>query len=205
MTAIEAEPTGGDLGDLLQTVHSLPSPAEPLPTWEPLGDIRRRMADAEVLAADDRDVLNRLVDELDRDLGGVRYVLPAGPIHGDAHLGNLIPTAAGPVLCDFDSSATGPREIDLVPTAVGQRRFRRPRGIQDDLVSAYGFDVTGWSGWPVLRRLRELKLVTSALPVLASQPVIAERWRQRMRSLDDGDDRVWTPYSRNPGRPSPVT
>ena len=191
----DAPPTGRDLGWLLLTVHSLPPPADPLPAWEPLGDIRRRLADAEALADDDRDVLQHLVDELDDDLPHVRYALPPGPIHGDAHLGNLIPTAAGVLLCDFDSACTGPREVDLVPTAVGQLRLRRPAQVKHDLVEAYGFDVTTWSGWPVLRRLRELKLVTSALPMLASQPAIAARWRQRMRSLRDGDDRSWQPYA----------
>ena len=188
-------PTGRDLGRLLRIVHSLPPPADPLPAWEPLEDVRRRLADAEALPDDDRSVLHRLVDELDGDLPSVRYALPPGPIHGDAHLGNLIPTAAGAVLCDFDSAATGPREVDLVPTAVGVLRFQRPAQVQDDLAAAYGFDVTRWSGWPVLRRLRELKLVTSALPLLASQPAMAARWRQRMRSLSDGDERSWQPYS----------
>ena len=70
-----------------------------------------------------------------------------------------------------------------------------PAQVQDDLADSYGFDVTGWSGWPILRRHRELKLVTSALPMLASQPAIAARWGPRMRSLRDGDDRSWSPYS----------
>lgn len=191
----ELEPTGWDLGVLLRTVHSLPAPEDPLPRWDPLADIRRRLSDAEDLADSDREVLHRLVDELARDLATVRYALPPGPIHGDAHLGNLIPTARGVVLCDFDSCAMGPREVDLVPTAVGQLRFRRSPRTQQELVDAYGTDVTSWSGWPVLRRLRELKLVTSALPILASQPEIADRWRERMRSLRDGDERRWTPYS----------
>ena len=195
-TPTDAAPTGRDLGQLIRTVHSLPPPADPLPAWKPLEDIRRRLTDAEALPDKDRAVLNRLIDELDRDLPHVRYALPPGPIHGDAHLGNLIPTATDSVLlCDFDSAATGPREVDLVPTAVGRLRFRHPPQIQEDLVDAYGFDVTSWSGWPVLRRLRELKLATSTLPLLASQPAIAARWRQRMTSIRDGDERSWQPHS----------
>jgi len=142
-----------------------------------------------------RGVLQRLIDDLDRDLPHVQYALPAGPIHGDAHLGNLIPTATGAVLCDFDSAATGPREIDLVATAVGRLRFNRPAQIRNELVDTYGFDVTTWSGWPTLRRLRELKLVTSALPLLASQPAITARWRTRMQSLRNSDDHPWQPYT----------
>lgn len=187
------EPSGRDLGRLLRQVHSLPAPVDPLPPWEPLADIRRRLGDAESLPAVDRDLIHQLIDDLARELPTLRYALPAGPIHGDAHLGNLIGTAGGAVLCDFDSACLGPREIDLVPTPVGRIRFQRPAGISRDLVEAYGHDVETWSGWPTLRRLRELKLVTSVLPILASQPTIASRWRQRMSSLRDVDA-IWPAY-----------
>ena len=39
-------------------------------------------------------------------------------ICGDAHLGNMIATPTGPVLCDLDTACIGPREWDLVPLAV---------------------------------------------------------------------------------------
>ena len=46
-----------------------------------------------------------------------RLELPAGlvlqPIHGDAHLGNVIQTAAGPAWIDLEDVCIGPREWDL--------------------------------------------------------------------------------------------
>jgi hypothetical protein len=47
----------------------------------------------------------------------------------------------------------------------------------------------------VLRRLRELQLVTSVLPVLDANPALRPQWRLRLDSLRDGDDGVrWSPY-----------
>jgi hypothetical protein len=63
------------------------------------------------------------------------------------------------------------------------------------LAESYGFDVIGWEGFPVLRRLRELKLVTSVLPILRSNPSIRSQWRHRMHSFKTGDTTVrWEPY-----------
>jgi len=71
-TPTTTTPTGADLGRLLRTVHELPPPAAPLPPWQPLADIRRRLTDAEALTDDDRGVLQHLIDDLDRDLPHVR-------------------------------------------------------------------------------------------------------------------------------------
>ncbi|WP_073480239.1 phosphotransferase enzyme family protein [Streptoalloteichus hindustanus] len=190
---VGGRPTAADLARLLRRLHALPPPV-PLPPWEPLDDVRRRIADAEELDPDDRAFLERRCAELAAELDGLEWVFPRGPVHGDAHLGNLIPGPDGPVLCDFDSTCVGPREWDLTPIAVGQLRFRRT-GAQEELAAAYGFDVTRWSGFPALRAVRELKLVTSVLPVLRSHPEVQAELRLRLRSFRSGDTSVrWTPY-----------
>jgi Ser/Thr protein kinase RdoA (MazF antagonist) len=38
---------------------------------------------------------------------------PLQPVHGDAHLGNVLRTAGGPVWSDFENACLGPRELDL--------------------------------------------------------------------------------------------
>jgi hypothetical protein len=58
--------------------------------------------------------------------------------------------ALSPVICDFDSTSTGPREWDLTPAAVGKLRFNYPVDTDGQLASAYGFDVITWNGFPVL-------------------------------------------------------
>jgi Phosphotransferase enzyme family len=191
-----APPTTADLGALLRRLHVLTPPIPALPRWDPLGDVRRRMSDAEGLAPADRAFLE---DRLERVADGLRTLRPELPtvvIHGDAHLGNLIRTPAGDVVvCDFDAMCVGPAEWDLTPVAVGALRFGHPPEAQELLAASYGFDVTRWPGFAVLRAVRELKLVTSVLPILASSPTVAAQFRVRLDSLRTGDARArWAPY-----------
>ncbi|WP_322777822.1 aminoglycoside phosphotransferase family protein [Frankia sp. Cas4] len=190
-------PAASDLAVVLQRIHALPQPDTALPPWDPLDDVRRRLADAEGLTDADLAFLRRMADRLQAALEGVTYDLPAGIVHGDAHLGNLIRCHDGRVvMCDFDSACYGPTEWDLIPVAVGQLRFGYPPEQHAVLASEYGFDVTRWSGFEVLRALRELKLVTSVVPILASNPRVAAQFAVRLASLRYADESVrWLPYS----------
>ncbi|WP_433259344.1 phosphotransferase enzyme family protein (plasmid) [Streptosporangium sp. CA-135522] len=188
-------PSGADLAALLHRLHLLPDPPQSLPPWRPMTEIRQRLAEPEDLSADDRAFLLNECDELEEQLTTIGYVLAPGVIHGDAFLGNVIAGAQGPVLCDFDSTGIGPREWDLTPVAVGSLRMDYPVDEHRPLAERYGFDVTRWEGFPVLRRLRELKLVTSVLPILRSNPAIRPQWEQRMHSFTAGDLTArWQPY-----------
>lgn len=189
-------PNGADLAAVLRRLHALAPPDPPLPAWNPLDDVRRRMSDAEGLADADRAVLDRLTDWVTAALPHVRYALPHTVVHGDAHLGNLIRGRDGTVVvCDFDAVSLGPAEWDLMPVAVGRERFGYPPGRHAELTAAYGFDVTRWDGYPVLRAVRELKLVTSAVPILASSPTVAAQFRLRLDSLRDNDRTArWSRY-----------
>lgn len=188
-------PTGADLGRILRRFHALPAPVDPLPAWNPLQPIRQRLNETDVLNDTDREFLAATCDELEAELAGLDYLLPPGPIHGDSFLGNLIPGPDGPVICDFDSSAHGPREWDLTPVAVGALRFRYPGDTHTQLARCYGTDLTRWSGFTVLRKLRELQLVTSVVPVLHHNPDLTTQWRYRFQTFRDRDDTaLWTPY-----------
>ena len=188
-------PTGRELAQLILRFHRLP-PLATLPIWAPLVSIRQRIAEADGLEADDLDFLTARCDEVDRQLARLSPGLPPGPIHGDAFLGNLIPHTTGPVLCDFDSTSFGPREWDLAPVAVGSLRFDYEDDPHGPFAAAYGYDVTTWDGFPVLRSLRELQLVTSVLPVLRSNPPIRDQFEHRLSSLRAGDAVRWQPYER---------
>ena len=160
--------------------------------------MRRRIREAAGVAPRDLAFLTAelaAVEELVAGLADVEPLVPPGVVHGDAFLGNVIASASGPVLCDFDGVCVGPREWDLVPVAVGAQRFDYAAGLHDDFVGGYGVDVTTWRGFPALRRLRELQLVTSVLPVLEANPALLPQWRLRVESLRRRDDAVrWTPY-----------
>jgi hypothetical protein len=187
-------PTGRDLARLVRLFHALPPPTG-LPPWDPLRSIRRRLAEARGVRPEDLAFLTTRGDEVEASLATLRPALPAGPIHGDAFLGNVIPGSQGPVLCDFDSTSIGPREWDLTPVAVGSLRFAYDPDPQESFAAAYGSDVRRWPGFPVLRRLRELQLVTSVVPVLDSNPTVRHQFEHRLATLRTGSQARWQPYS----------
>jgi hypothetical protein len=58
--------------------------------------------------------------------------------------------------------------------------------------------VIAWKGFPVLRRLRELNLVTSLVPVLGSRTVLRPQWQRRLDSYRNGDETtLWSTYTRS--------
>jgi aminoglycoside phosphotransferase len=200
-TVWQAVPAGGrrpgvgDLATLLRRLHELPPPDFDLPVWTPLDDVRRRLGDAEGLDPADRRFLEARCAELTSLLTTLDYPLGTSVIHGDAHLGNLIPSPAGPVLCDFDSTCLGPPEWDLTPVPVGLRRFGGSARTADRFARGYGFDVTKWPGFAVLREVRELKLATSVLPILRSNPGVVPELRKRLHSVRTGDTSAgWSRY-----------
>jgi aminoglycoside phosphotransferase (APT) family kinase protein len=186
---------GRDLARVLRRLHELPAPSFELPRWAPLDDVQRRLADAEELSDADRTFLEQRCSEVAQQLETVRSALPTGVVHGDAHLGNLIPSPHGPVLCDFDSVCVGPREWDLTALPVGVARLGHPERWYRQLVHSYKFDVTRWEGFEVLRSVRELKMTTSVLPILRSHPRVRAELRRRLTALRRGDTAAqWAPY-----------
>jgi hypothetical protein len=188
-------PTAPQLGDLLTRLHRLPIAGVRLPRWNPINDLRSRITDVHGWDHDDVDFLSRRCDAVESALAALDYQLPASVIHGDAHLGNMITTPAGPVLCDLDTASVGPPEWDLVPLAVSQQRFSHAADVHRQLAVAYGIDITTWPGFPVLRELRELKLTAVGLPNAHVNPLVGFELRLRLRSLRAARTTArWTPY-----------
>jgi hypothetical protein len=190
------KPRGRDLGTLLKRIHELPRPDFELPGWDPLDDVRRRVDDAEAIDDDDRQFLLDCCERLGETLAGLQFELPTAVVHGDAHLGNLIPSPDGPVLCDFDSTCVGPPEWDLTPVAVGVGRFGEPARTYREMTRAYGWDVTRWHDFRVLREVRELKLITSVLPSVRSNPEVRPELMRRLDDFRRGDTAArWSRYT----------
>lgn len=193
-----ADPTPDvrDLGGVLRRFHALPAPPFTLPAWDPVGDARTRLDDAEALPPGDRDALAAWCADLAPRIEALNARTPPGLVHGDAHAGNLLRDADGrAVLCDFDPTCLGPWQVDLVAVAVGEARFDRP-GAHQGLAAAYGYDVTTDPDWPLLREARELKMVAAAVPLLASAPGVAEEFHTRLNSVLRGDTSArWTPFA----------
>jgi hypothetical protein len=118
-------PTPEDLGRLLRHLHAIDDVPPGLPEWNQVASVRARLAAATSLTDDEHAFLEGRISEVEEQVRHLEPVLPPGPLHGDAHTGNLTPSPSGPVLCDFDSAAIGHREWDLLPTAVNAARYWR--------------------------------------------------------------------------------
>ncbi|MFI1192354.1 aminoglycoside phosphotransferase family protein [Micromonospora sp. NPDC020750] len=189
-------PTAEDLGRALREFHTSGVPPFPLPAWDPVGDARRRLDDAEGLSDRDRDFLVDWCNRLEPRLDALRRDTEGQLIHGDAHVGNLLREPSGrAVLCDFDATCVGPWQVDLVAVAVGEARFG---GIDSyrSLADTYGCDVTTDPNWPLLREARELKMIAAAVPLLASSANIVREFTTRLQSVVEGDHQArWTPFA----------
>lgn len=197
-------PDTGDLGTALREWRALGLPPFPLPDWDPIGDARTRISDAEALDDADRDYLLRWCDRLEPRLHAFTAGADRSLIHGDAWTGNLLRTPEGRVVwCDFDATAAGPWQVDLVPAPVSELRFARSGHAR--LAAAYGYDITTDPAWPLLREARELKAIAAGAPLLASAPGVAAQFRLRLNSIRDHDLTArWTAYGdlTNPGTAS---
>ncbi|GAA4191446.1 hypothetical protein GCM10022252_31330 [Streptosporangium oxazolinicum] len=186
-------PDPAQLGPLLRRLHDLPPVPFDLPTHDPFGGVRRAIDASVALARDDRDwLIGRCEALAEAYYERVEFVLPYGLVHADAHRGNLIRTPGGFLLCDWDGVCAGPREIDLIPTLQGGR-FGLTERQRANFSETYGYDATGWEGYPVLRDMRELQTLTAVLRNAHRDRTAREELRHRLDSLRAGDDRLWHP------------
>jgi aminoglycoside phosphotransferase len=180
-----------ELASLLRRLHDLDPPSSLfLPELRPFKGAQARIARAE-LREDDREfLLSRLGDLRDR-YAELDFVLPRGPIHGNASVSSVLPLmwdSRTRVLVDLDCFTVGPREWDLLLTAMYFERF----GWHTDdeyleFASGYGFDVMRWPGYPVLRNIRELILLTWLALNPWSLPEIHAEVSGRIADLRNGN------------------
>ena len=190
--------TVAELAMLLRWLHDLEPPSSlVLPELRPFGRVGARISGAE-LAAGDREFLQARLAELRERYARLEFVLRAGPIHGDANIGNIIRRQADgvAVLIDLDGFAAGPREWDLVLTAMYFERFGWHTAQEyQEFVTGYGFDVMSWPGYPVLRAVRELIMVAWLAQNARQSREIAAEVSKRIVDLRAGDrHRDWAPF-----------
>jgi phosphotransferase family enzyme len=166
------KPTADHLGAMLRKLHALPTPPIELYPYQPLKNLGDTVVTSTSLSARDREWLLTRRTELLGEYQRLDFPLGYGWIHGDAYPGNTLWDGARALLGDWDEVGTGPRELDLVNTHQGVR-FGRPQAERDAFTAAYGYDVTAWLGFPVLREMRDLHTLGSY-----------------MRLADDGNERA---------------
>jgi hypothetical protein len=193
VTGGDPQPTHADLAALLARYHALPGCPCELPPFDPFGPSAARLdAAAGTVAASDLEFLRDRCGELAGQFRRLEFALRPGPIHGDAHTSNLLTDHGQVVLLDFESAAHGPREWDLMPTAIAVERYGLPEDRYREFAAAYGFDVRGWAGYPVLRDIRQLTMTTWIMQNVGESPAAAEEFARRVGSLRERDfARAW--------------
>jgi len=172
------------LGATLRSVHALGANGIDLRPFDPLEAVEAFLG-GQLPEDTTRRFLREQCSFLADALPAVTFELPAGPIHGDAHVGNLIASDGRAVLIDLETFSTGPREWDLIPTAVQHDRFGLPLDAYGSFATAYGFDVRSWSGYPILRRIREVAITAWVGSRAAQDMAAAAEFRRRVDALRD--------------------
>jgi len=177
--------TTGELGHLLRRLHTMPLPPAGVPTTlDPITGIRRSIEASTILASDDRELLNRRLEQL-APVWDTAMPFGSGFIQSDPQVRNALRRDDGtPVLADWDSASTGPRMWDIATVAVHCRRF----GSHDfpDFVIAYGRDPSDWDRFDDLCLLRELQMIaTNARKSTPGSPAATEV-HHRITGLREG-------------------
>ncbi|WP_431953453.1 phosphotransferase family protein [Actinacidiphila sp. bgisy167] len=182
-TAVPAEGLAKPLG----TLHTAPPPPVPLRRLDAITAIRASLAQTSVLPASAVEFLNAQADRLETELAHVTYELPEALLHGDPQHGNALHAHGGPVLCDWDSAVIGPPEWDLVTVEVHCRRFGYGTDHYRRFADTYGWDVTAWSGYRLLRDLRELRMITTNARKAIHAPQSVDEVQRRVAALQRAD------------------
>lgn len=196
--ASSTAPSLADLATLLRELHARDAPPFPLPDYRPLHRLQEALTidngrPSPVLPQDDRAWLVDRTDDLLAQFAALRFPLGIGLVHGDPHDGNLVHDRRhGWLLIDWDSACRGPRELDLL---IGlSDHFHVDGARRRDFLKTYGYDLSGWEHWPVLRDIAELHSLASYVRLAPSKPAAAQELTHRLRSLRANDRAArWTP------------
>jgi len=191
----EQDNVHGALGQLVRIFHQrTPDLRVPLQPWRQLALSDQRLAQQrEHYAAEDVRMLTQWSKRIAGELEEVQPALPAGVVHGQAEVGNVLFRDGQPVLIDFEQVSIGPREWDLVHTAVAVTRLGRPDQCYRDFADAYGFDVRTWDGYQTYRRLWELCATTWLMQHDHHNHTVAQEIEVRLQTWrDDDPDARWT-------------
>jgi aminoglycoside phosphotransferase (APT) family kinase protein len=190
--------TIGQVAEVIARLHKMTAPEElGLPALEPFRNAGQRIAESRWLTEDDRAWMTSELARLQAEYARLDFALPPGVIHGDANIGNVLRDDHGnPVVIDLDEFANGPREWDLILTAIYYDRFGwHTREEYETFTRVYGYDLLGWSGYPVLAEVREFIMVTWMILKADENDRTSAEARKRLHALQTGAGRKdWDPF-----------
>ena len=189
--------TYGELGSVLRDLHSMTLPAGlELPAFDPFDKQDLRISKASI-REDDRVFLRKRWQELRGQFRELRFETPKGPVHGDAHVQNLMVNDQDEViLIDFEAFCFDHPEWDLMVTAVEHHSLGWQTDKQyADFVAAYGRDLHDWHGYDTLRRLQEFGMTTWLMQNVQEDERTAAEYQRRITGLRNDDaPRDWRPW-----------
>ncbi|GAA2437214.1 hypothetical protein GCM10010191_60030 [Actinomadura vinacea] len=180
--------TTEQLGHLLRRIHDLQPPAELARPAYPFLRLSARIEHAAGLTESDRTALAGLVRATAADYAGLGPVLTPGFVHGDAACHNVLSTAGGPVVFDFEYAGWGHREWDLSQNAAYLDIGWLSEADYAAFHRAYGRDVRTLDGYPILRRARLLREITGLAQRSggAHDPALRAEISRRITDLEAG-------------------
>jgi aminoglycoside phosphotransferase (APT) family kinase protein len=184
--------TTDQVGEVIARLHKMTAPEDlGLPALAPFRNAGQRIAESRWLTEDDRAWMTSELARLQAEHARLDFALPQGVIHGDANGGNVLRDEHGkPVVIDLDDFATGPREWDLLQTAIYYDRFGwHTREEYETFTRIYGYDLLGWGGYPVLAEVREFIMVTWMILKADESDHTSAEARKRLNALRNGESR----------------
>jgi aminoglycoside phosphotransferase (APT) family kinase protein len=186
-----------EFADLLVGLHELTAPEDlQLPVLAPFASASARIEANTWISPQDRAFLTIMLAQMQGAYAELDFTLPPGVIHGDANVGNVLRDRHGhPVVIDLDRFAIGPREWDVVLTAIYYDSFGwHTHEEYQDFVRVYGYDIMTWPGYPVMRAVREFLMVTWIIHKAPESEQAAAEAAKRITALRTGASRKdWQP------------
>lgn len=183
---------------VIRDFHRLEPPVSlELPALDPFRRSEERLRSLVGIDPEDAAFLRSASEKARHDWTSLRFALPSGVIHGDASVGNVILDRAGnPLLIDLDEVSVGPREWDLVQTALYYDRLGwHTKAEYETFVRVYGYDVMEWPGYSTLADIREVLMVQWLAARAAHDDQAAAEVRKRIAAIRYGGSRQgWRPY-----------
>ena len=190
--------TISEVAQVIACLHHLAMPDNlRLPELEPFENAGSRIATSEWLSPGDQNYMTSELARLQDEYAKLDFVLPRGVIHGDANIGNVLHDRDGnPVVIDLDGFATGPREWDLIQTALFYDHYGwHTREEYETFARVYGYDIMQWPGYPVLADAREFIQATWMIQKATENEKTAAEASKRLSALRSGASRKdWLPF-----------
>ncbi|MFE3000021.1 phosphotransferase family protein [Nocardia sp. NPDC059246] len=178
--------TPTEVAGALRKLHALTPPADlDLGTLDPFVRLDDRIERATTISADDQAWMREHLGELKQRWTQLPDGLPWCVVHGDAWVGNVVATEAGEIiLLDLERTSIGPPEWDTVHTAIKFKTLGQISA-QDyqSFCDVYGHDVTTWTGYELLRDLREFRMTTMAAQTAVTIPADRAQADRRIACL----------------------